>query len=60
MTTISIKVIVILNNLKLIEQLDSLFDFEKELDRIKLYLLPLYCAIRSIEYRISDLGARLI
>ena len=60
MTTISIKVIVILNNLKLIEQLDSLFDFEKELDRMKLCLLPLCRATRSAEYGISNLGTRLI
>ena len=59
MTAISTKIIPN-NTPKLIEQLDSLFDFEKELDEMKPCLLPLRRATRSAEYGISDLGARLI
>lgn len=59
MTAISAKVIPN-NSSKLIEQLDSLFDFEKELDGMKPCLLPLLRATRCAEFGISDFGARLI
>ncbi|KAJ5111765.1 hypothetical protein NUU61_001395 [Penicillium alfredii] len=51
---------VIPNNSKLIEQLDGLFDFEKELGETKPCLLPLLRARKCVEHGISGFGARLI